>query len=49
MGALEKLLEETPCQGQRFIVTDGVFSMDGDVADLPGLVKLKENTTLSSS
>ncbi len=42
MGALEKLLEETPCQGQRFIVTDGVFSMDGDVADLPGLVKLKE-------
>lgn len=42
MGSLEKLLEETPCQGQRFIVTDGVFSMDGDVADLPGLVKLKE-------
>ena len=42
MGALEKLLQETETAGQRFIVTDGVFSMDGDVADLPSLVKLKE-------
>lgn len=42
MDALEKLLKETPVTGQRFIVTDGVFSMDGDVADLPSLVKLKE-------
>lgn len=39
---LEKLLVETPCEGQRFIVTDGVFSMDGDVAPLPDLLRLKK-------
>lgn len=40
--ALEKLLRETPCEGQRFLVTDGVFSMDGDVALLPDLLRLKK-------
>lgn len=42
MEALEKLLRETPCDGQRFIVTDGVFSMDGDIALLPDLLRLKK-------
>ncbi len=42
MKALAKLLEETETEGQRFIVTDGVFSMDGDVAPLPDLIALKE-------
>ena len=42
MKALQKLLHETETAGQRFIVTDGVFSMDGDVADLPSLVRLKD-------
>ena len=42
MEVLERLLRETPCEGQRFIVTDGVFSMDGDVALLPDLLRLKK-------
>ena len=47
MNHLEKLLEESQDmvaeEGfQRFLVTDGVFSMDGDVANLPDLAALKE-------
>lgn len=41
-AALEKLLAETPCAGQRYIVTDGVFSMDGDIACLPELAVLRD-------
>ena len=41
MVRLEELLAETPCDGERFIVTDGVFSMDGDICPLPDLVRLK--------
>ena len=41
MEALEELLkEEVP--GKRLIVTDGVFSMDGDLADLPSIAQLSE-------
>lgn len=42
MQDLERLLTAVPVQGERFIITDGVFSMDGDIADLPELVRLKE-------
>lgn len=41
-GHLETLLREAPAVGRRFVVTDGVFSMDGDVAPLPALVSLAE-------
>ena len=40
MAALERLLEEHPTTGLRLIVSDGVFSMDGDLAPLQRLVEL---------
>lgn len=43
MADLERLLQTVPCEGQRFIVTDGVFSMDGDICPLPVLAALKKD------
>ncbi|MFC4077928.1 glycine C-acetyltransferase [Salinithrix halophila] len=42
MDDLEKALKETQNARTRLIVTDGVFSMDGDVAPLPEIVRLAE-------
>lgn len=42
MNALEKALQETQAARRRLVVSDGVFSMDGDVAPLPDIVELAE-------
>jgi len=39
MDALERALEGTKEKG-KLIIVDGVFSMEGDIADLPAIVKL---------
>lgn len=40
MAELEKLLRETQNFRRRLVITDGVFSMDGDIAPLPQIVAL---------
>jgi glycine C-acetyltransferase len=40
MGALREILRATKDARTRFIVTDGVFSMEGDIAKLPDIVEL---------
>ncbi|MBE4908649.1 glycine C-acetyltransferase [Bacillus luteolus] len=42
MEDLEKALQETQNYRKRLIVTDGVFSMDGNIAPLPKIVELAE-------
>ncbi len=42
MEALEKILQSTQSFEKRMIITDGVFSMDGDIAPLPDIVELAE-------
>src|SRR5437870_12446367 len=44
MQDLEKQLQNTERYRRVLIITDGVFSLDGDIAPLPDIVKLaKEN------
>jgi len=40
MEHFERCLENCPPEEKIFIVSEGVFSMEGDIADLPGILKL---------
>ncbi|MDQ2904630.1 MAG: glycine C-acetyltransferase [Ktedonobacteraceae bacterium] len=42
MAGLRRVLEESKSANKVMVVTDGVFSMDGDVAPLPQIVELAE-------
>ncbi|MES1147160.1 MAG: glycine C-acetyltransferase [bacterium] len=42
MGMLEECLKKASGFARRMIITDGVFSMDGDIAPLPEIVGLAE-------
>ncbi len=42
MDQLEEILTKTQGFEKRMIITDGVFSMDGDIAPLPAIVELAE-------
>jgi len=40
VGDLRRKIAETPEYGRRIIISDGVFSMDGDIAPLPDLYEV---------
>jgi len=40
MSDLEARLSETPAEAAKLVVSDAVFSMDGDVTDLPNLARV---------
>src|SRR5258706_9557102 len=42
LNSLEDVLKRSQEYKKRLIITDGVFSMDGDIAPLPGIVDLAE-------
>ena len=42
MASLEKTLQRCEPDSLKLVVVDGVFSMEGDLADLPGIIALKD-------
>lgn len=40
LAFLERRLADLPAQGTKLVVADGVFSMDGDILDLPAVVDI---------
>jgi 8-amino-7-oxononanoate synthase len=47
MQALEQVLGKLPYQDAKLIVTDGIFSMEGDIAKLPGISALAKKYNAS--
>ena len=47
MEDLERILQGLPKEAVKLIVVDGVFSMEGDLANLPEIVKLKHKYNCS--
>ncbi len=47
MADLESILEKLPYDAVKLIVVDGVFSMEGDLANLPKIVELKKKYNCS--
>ena len=47
MADLERVLQKLPKEAVKLIVVDGVFSMEGDLAKLPEIVKLKHKYNCS--
>jgi len=43
VGAARRLLDTHQRARRKLVITDGVFSMDGDIADLPGLAQTCED------
>jgi 7-keto-8-aminopelargonate synthetase-like enzyme len=42
LRSLERELARTPSEAGKLIVTDGIFSMEGTIVDLPGIMALAE-------
>lgn len=47
MQDLERILQKLPHEAVKLIVVDGVFSMEGDLANLPAIVELKRKYNCS--
>lgn len=47
MASLEKVLKQCKPEKVKLIVVDGIFSMEGDLVDLPGIVQLAEKYSAS--
>ena len=47
MEDLERILQKLPHEAVKLIVVDGVFSMEGDLANLPEIIRLKKKYNCS--